>query len=152
MRLPAVQRSPLLLKIMKTAASSARARSASSKITNGLLPPSSMLNFFSPAACTMRWPVSVEPVKEIARTSGWRHSGSPTSRPVPCTMLSTPAGMPASIASSPSRAALMGLSSLIFSTAVLPNARQGAVFHVAVMKGTFHGLMSAHTPTGWKSV
>jgi hypothetical protein len=32
------------------AASSARSRSASSKITNGLLPPSSMLNFFRPAA------------------------------------------------------------------------------------------------------
>jgi len=43
-------------------------------------------------------------------------------------------------------------SSLIFSTAVLPKARQGAVFHVAVMKGTFHGLTSAHTPTGWNSV
>jgi hypothetical protein len=70
MRLPAVQRSPLLLKIMNTAASSARSRSASSKITNGLLPPSSMLNFFRPACCTMRLPVAVEPVNEIARTSG----------------------------------------------------------------------------------
>ncbi len=81
MRLPAVQRSPLLEKIMKTAASSARSRSASSKITKGLLPPSSMLNFFSPAACTMRLPVTVEPVKEMARTSGCAHSGSPASLP-----------------------------------------------------------------------
>jgi hypothetical protein len=38
------------------------------------------------------------------------------------------------------------------STAVLPKARQGATFQVAVMKGTFHGLISAHTPTGWNSV
>src|SRR2546429_6829037 len=55
--LPAVQRSPLLEKIMNTAASSARSKSASSKITKGLLPPSSMLNFLRPAACTMRLPV-----------------------------------------------------------------------------------------------
>ena len=111
-----------------------------------------MLNFFRPAARTMRSPVTVDPVKLIARTSGWLHSGSPTLRPVPCTMLSTPAGMPASSASSPRRAALSGDSSLIFSTAVLPKARQGAVFQVAVMKGTFHGLISAHTPTGWNRV
>ncbi len=67
-------------------------------------------------------------------------------------MFSTPAGTPASNASSPSRAALSGESSLIFSTAVLPNASAGATFQVAVMNGTFHGLISAHTPTGWNSV
>ena len=137
---------------MNTAASSARSKSASSKTTKGLLPPSSMLNFFKPAACTMRCPVAVEPVKLIARTSRWAHSGSPTARPVPWTILSTPAGMPASSASSPSRAALIGESSLILSTAVLPKARQGAVFQVAVMNGTFHGLISAQTPTGWNKV
>ena len=152
MRLPAVQRSPLLLKIMNTAASSARSKSASSKITKGLLPPSSMLNFFSPAARMMRLPVVVEPVKEMARTSGWAHSGSPASLPVPCTMFSTPWGRPASVASSPKREMDSGDSSLIFSTAVLPKARQGAIFQVPVMKGTFHGLISAHTPTGWNSV
>ena len=111
-----------------------------------------MLNFFSPAAFTMRLPVVVEPVKLMARTSGWAHKGSPTSCPKPCTTFSTPGGMPASSASSPRRAAVSGLSSLIFSTAVLPKARQGATFQVAVMKGTFHGLMRAHTPTGWNSV
>jgi hypothetical protein len=40
-----------------------------------------MENFFNPAAFTMRFPVAVEPVKEIARTSGWRHKGSPASGP-----------------------------------------------------------------------
>ena len=84
-RLPAVQRSPLLLKIMNSAASRARSMSASSKTTNGLLPPSSMLNFFNPAAWTMRLPVTVEPVKEIAATSGWRQRGSPASLPKPWT-------------------------------------------------------------------
>jgi hypothetical protein len=67
-------------------------------------------------------------------------------------MFSTPGGMPASSASSPRRAAVSGDSSLIFSTAVLPKARQGATFQVAVMNGTFQGLISAHTPTGWNSV
>jgi len=60
--------------------------------------------------------------------------------------------MPASSASSPKRAAVSGESSLILSTAVLPKARQGATFHVAVMKGTFQGEISAQTPTGWNSV
>ena len=76
-----MQRSPLFEKIMNTAASSARSRSASAKITNGLLPPSSIENFFSPALWTMRLPVRVEPVKEIARTSGCATSASPASLP-----------------------------------------------------------------------
>jgi hypothetical protein len=42
----------------------------------------------------------------------------------------------------------MGDNSLIFKTAVLPKAKHGATFHVAVMKGTFHGLIKAQTPTG----
>ena len=117
-------------------------------MTNGLLPPNSLLNFLRPAACPMRWPVAVDPVKLMARTSGWLHSGAPVVWPVPCTMSSTPAGMPATSASSPRRASLSGDSSLIFSTAVLPKARHGATFPVAVMKGTFNGLTSAHTPTG----
>ena len=137
---------------MNSAASSERAGSASANTTQGLLPPSSMLNFFSPAPRTMRLPVAVEPVKEIARTSGCWQSGSPASTPVPCTTLSTPAGMPASSASSPRRAAESGDSSLILSTAVLPKASAGATFQVAVMKGTFQGEMSAHTPTGCSSV
>ena len=60
--------------------------------------------------------------------------------------------MPASNASMPSWSAVSGDSSDIFSTAVLPSARHGAVFQVAVMKGTFHGETNAHTPTGWYSV
>jgi hypothetical protein len=147
-----VQRSPLFEKIMKSAASSARSTSQSAKTTNGLLPPSSIENFLSPACWTMRLPVRVEPVKEIARTSGCVQSASPASAPMPWTTLKTPGGTPASSASAPSRSAVSGESSLIFSTAVLPKARQGAVFQVAVMNGTFHGETRAQTPTGWKSV
>ncbi|KAG1435695.1 hypothetical protein G6F57_021008 [Rhizopus arrhizus] len=64
----------------------------------------------------------------------------------------TPAGMPASSAMLPNWAAVNRDSSDIFSTAVLPSARHGAVFQVAVMNGTFQGDTSAHTPTGWYSV
>jgi hypothetical protein len=38
-------------------------------------------NFLTPAACTMRLPVAVDPVKEIARTSGCRTSASPAVLP-----------------------------------------------------------------------
>ena len=74
MRQPAVQRSPLLEKIMNTAASSARSRSASSKTTNGdlaaqlhaeLLQPGALHDAVAGGAC--------EPVNEIARTSGCAH-------------------------------------------------------------------------------
>lgn len=81
MREPAVQRSPLIEKMVNNAASSARSMSASSKISTGDLPPSSMENFFSPALSMMRRPVAVPPVKETARTSLWRTSASPAVAP-----------------------------------------------------------------------
>ena len=141
-----------MLKIMTSAASSARSKSASSNTMKGLLPPSSMLYFFSPALRTIALPVAVEPVKDTSRTSGCATSGAPASRPLPCTMLSTPGGTPASSASWPRRAAVIGLSSLGLSTAVLPKARQGATLALAVSSGTFHGATSAQTPTGCSSV
>ncbi|MNL65167.1 hypothetical protein D3C87_1894600 [compost metagenome] len=60
----------------------------------------------------------------------------------------TPFGIPASTARRPSSLAVSGDSSDIFNTAVLPRARHGAVFQVAVMNGTFHGDTRAQTPTG----
>src|SRR5579863_4555359 len=107
-----------------------------------------MENFLRPEDFTMRLPVAVEPVKEIARTCGCLHRGSPASTPNPCTMLRTPAGIPASNANSPRRAADSGDSSLILSTAVLPKASAGATFQVAVINGTFQGEIKAQTPTG----
>ena len=138
--------------MVNSAASSARCWSASSNTSTGDLPPSSIDSRLMPARSAMRWPVAVPPVKEMVRTSGWRTSASPASEPWPCTMLSTPLGTPASSASRPSRSAVMGDSSDIFSTAVLPSARQGATFQVAVISGTFQGEISPHTPTGCSSV
>ncbi|MNE75074.1 hypothetical protein D3C80_1711990 [compost metagenome] len=81
MRLPAVQRSPFSEKMVNSAASSARSRSASSKISTGDLPPSSIEYFLRPAVCMIFLPVAVPPVKEMARTSGWRTRASPAVAP-----------------------------------------------------------------------
>ena len=62
-------RVPLIEKMVNSAASSARSISASSKISTGDFPPSSMEYFFRPAFFMMLRPVAVPPVKETARTS-----------------------------------------------------------------------------------
>ena len=80
----------------------------------GFLPPISSttsLRLLSAEKCRKRRPVSVEPVKETASMPGWRPIGSPTSGPVPVTTLRTPAGMPASSASSATRSAVSEVSS-----------------------------------------
>ena len=62
-----------------------------------------------PAASRMiSWPVVVSPVKAILPTPGWAASAAPAEPPGPVTMFRTPAGMPASRASSPSRMAVNG--------------------------------------------
>ncbi len=38
------------------------------------------------------------------------------------------------------------------STTVLPNASAGAAFHSGIATGKFHGVMSATTPSGRRSV
>jgi hypothetical protein len=108
--------------------------------------------FFSPAFFMMLRPVAVPPVKETAREAG-----------IPAGVLNVVQGYGATAgdalvrhhdvrAVSSSRSAVSGESSDIFSTAVLPNARHGATFQVAVINGTFHGDTSAQTPTGCTSV
>ncbi len=48
--------------------------------------------------------------------------------------------------------ALSGVCDAGFTTAVFPHASAGAIFHEAITAGKFHGVMSAHTPTGSRSV
>jgi len=38
-----------------------------------------------------------------------------------------------------------------FSTTLLPAARAGPSFQQAIRNGKFHGTISAHTPSGWRS-
>jgi hypothetical protein len=96
-REPAVQTCPWLKKIAPAAPSTAIGTGQSPSTTTGLLPPSSRLRRFIVAAAR-RWmscPTSVDPVKAILST--WRCSTSamPAAAP-PVTMLTTPAGNPAS--------------------------------------------------------
>ncbi len=69
-------------------------------------------------------------------------------RPSPVRTLSTPGGMPASSASSPSRSAVSGVCSAGLSTIVQPAASAGAIFHAAISSGKFHGMIWPQTPTG----
>ncbi|MNY14183.1 hypothetical protein D3C86_1473510 [compost metagenome] len=67
-------------------------------------------------------------------------NGSPTSTPVPETILSTPAGSMSWISSVSSRIEA-GVCSAGFSTMQLPAARAGAIFHAAIRIGKFHGII-----------
>ena len=120
----------------------------------GDFPPSSSVSFFTvSAALRMRClPTSVEPVKLILSTRGWRTSASPTMAPGPARMLSTPGGRPASSASSPIRIAVSGVSSAGFRITVLPAASAGAAFQPTMFIGKFHGMMAPTTPSGSRSV
>jgi hypothetical protein len=44
--------------------------------------------------------------------------------------------------------AVTGVSGAGFSTMVFPVAMAGAIFQIAIMYGTFHGMIWAHTPNG----
>ncbi len=68
------------------------------------------------------------------------------------TTLSTPSGIPASWISSASRIVVREACSAGFTTAVLPQASAGAIFQLAMFVGKFHGMISAQTPIGSRSV
>ena len=154
MREPAEHTCPALKKMPDAAARTAASRLASAKITLADLPPSSSVTRLKlPAApCMMRRPTPGEPVKVTLSTSGWFTSRSPTTLPSPVTTLNTPSGTPASSASSASRSADSGVSSAGFTTSVQPQARAGAIFHMPIISGKFHGTMAATTPTGSRTV
>ena len=77
-----------------TPAGIALSNGASSSTTNADLPPSSRHTFLmpSPATDAMRRPACSDPVKLTMSTSGCATIASPTTRPEPETMLSTPVG------------------------------------------------------------
>jgi len=68
--------------------------------------------------------------------------------PNPVTMLTAPAGSPASSISSPSRSAESGVCSAGLSTTVTPAASAGPSFQAAISSGKFHGMICPTTPTG----
>ena len=130
MRVSAVQVWPELRKHLPTPSATAFVKSASSRMTFGLLPPSSRATFFTvcDATSATRLPARVEPVKLTMSTSACAAMASPTTGPTPVTRLKTPAGRPASWMTSARMKALIGATSLGFSTTVLPAASAGATF------------------------
>src|SRR6186713_3727633 len=128
MREPQRQTCPWFANDEQTLPAIAAVNSASAKMMLGFLPPSSSDIFLKSGAhdsATLR-PVTVPPVNETAATFGCAVMAEPTLAPVPCTMLSTPSGSPASRAISHSSDAVIGVSSLGFATAVFPQASAGA--------------------------
>ena len=99
----------------------------------------------TPAA--IRRPMSVEPVKAILSTPGWRTRVIPTS-PGPGTMLTTPGGRSAWRQTSANRRAVSGVVEAGLRTTVLPAARAGAIFQASMSSGKFHGMIWPATPSG----
>ena len=146
---PAQQTCPWLNQIPSTSPSTALSRSASSKIMNGDLPPSSSESRLWLAAVAPRIarPTSVDPVNAILSTSGCFTNASPV-EPSPVTMLTTPAGISASWHSSANKSAVSGVNSAGFSTTVFPVASAGAIFHANISSGKFQGMICPTTPQG----
>jgi hypothetical protein len=88
----------------------------------------------SAALRAMSLPVSTSPVIETMATPGWRTSASPAPSPCPHTTLNTPGGK-MSAATSASFRAVSGVSSDGLRMNVLPAARAGPSFHVAMLSG-----------------
>ncbi|MNT82922.1 hypothetical protein D3C72_2227210 [compost metagenome] len=63
-------------------------------------------------------------------------------------MLSTPAGMPARMASSAAASAVSGVSSAGLMITGQPAASAGATLRVIMASGKFQGVMAAQTPMG----
>src|ERR1044072_8661934 len=95
-------------------------------------------------------PTVVEPVKDTTFTASCVQRTSPTSGP-PVTMLTTPAGTPASSSTLTKLMAESGVSDEGLKTTVLPQTRAGIIFHDGIAIGKFQGVMMPQTPSGWRT-
>src|SRR5437588_7018898 len=119
----------------------------------GFFPPSSReqcLKLLAAVVPTIR-PTSVEPVSEIARTSGCSIKGAPILDPKPVTILTTPFGTPASASVRTRLKVESGVSCAGFMTHVLPQTIAGRSFQEGIAMGKFHGVIMAQTPSGWRT-
>ena len=83
------------------------------------------------------------------RTRSSAHNASPMAgASMPVTILITPSGNPARLASSASASADKGVCSAGFSTQVQPAASPGDNLRVIIAFGKFHGVIAPNTPTG----
>ena len=97
-------------------------------------------------------PVASPPVKAILATRGCSTSVGPTSPPKPVTVLTTPAGKPASANSLANSSVEAEVNSLGLMTTVHPAASAGASFHASSSSGEFHGVIATTTPSGSRLV
>ena len=86
----------------------------------------------------------------MSTAGGWS-SARRHPAPVPTTMLTTPAGTPASIRISPSSSVEPEVSSRGLTTAVQPAASAKGSFWLTIRNGKFHGVMIETTPIGSRS-
>ena len=93
-----MQRWPVEPKAPPWMADAALSRSASGITITAFLPPISQVTLAPRCAALTysSWPTRFDPVNEIARSSGAATIASPTTEPLPTTMLKTPGGRPAS--------------------------------------------------------
>ena len=63
-------------------------------------------------------------------------------------MFTTPAGSPDSSIISANFNAVKEVVSAGFKTTVFPAAKAGAIFHAAIKRGKFHGIICPATPSG----
>src|SRR5207247_1254837 len=120
----------------KRALVTAVSRSTSSKMMWGDFPPSSSVTVFRLVAdiCTISRPVTYSPVKAILSTPGCEARAAPAVGPNPGTTLSTPSGSPASAVRRASSRLVIGVCSAGCRTTVVPHARAGAAFQVAMRR------------------
>ena len=96
-------------------------------------------------------PTSVLPVNDKCLTMSLEHSTLPISIELTASavrIFSTPEGIPARIANSPSARAESGVASAGLITTGQPAAKAGATLRVIIAIGKFHGVIAAQTPTG----
>src|SRR5579862_1439316 len=152
-RLVAVQLWPVVPKPPHNPPSMARSRLASSSTIMGFFPPNSSeqcLKLFA-AVCPTIFPTALDPVSEIAFTSGCSVSGVPTLVPNPDTMLTTPLGNPASTRQRTRLKVESGVSCAGLITQVLPQTSAGNSFHDGIAMGKFQGVIMPQTPIGWRT-
>ena len=149
-RFAAMQAWPMARILAATAPSTAAGTSASSKTTNGALPPSSIERRrpCRTAVAASDWPTGEEPVNESLRRRGSARTASVTACERQVRTLTTPSGRPTSARTFANSSVVRGVALAGRTTTVQPAARAGAILRVAMASGKFHGVMSRQGPTG----
>src|SRR5207248_9939914 len=151
--LVAVQRWPVVPNDPQRAPSTAKSKFASSSTIIGFFPPSSSEQCLKLLAAVVPivLPTALDPVNEIARTSGCSSMGAPASWPNPVMMFTTPFGTPASARVRTRLKVESGVSCAGLITQVSPQTRAGSSFQDGIAMGKFQGVIIPQTPTGWRT-